>query len=153
MVAAERHQRLRADDPADHQGRGERRGQRPQQLRLGGREGSDGGPGAVALADPAVADSGAERVEGSLGLGHREVVRDGPPPALRGGVVGLLHAALAVPVSRGTQLDRNAVVLGDSGEARGDPASVRADDGGHPVEAPLLRDTPEPPRDRVESVD
>ena len=135
-VAAERHQRLAADDPLTVSGRGERRGQRREAL--GGGELPDGGALAVALADPAVAGAGAERVQRRLGLGDGEVVGHGPPPALRGAVVGLLHGALAVAVPRRAQLDMHAVVLGDRGEGGGDPAGVRARDGGHPVEPPAL---------------
>ena len=48
--------------------------------------------------------------------GH--VVGQGAPPALRGGVVGLLHHALAVPAPRRADRHRHPVVLGDRRRTR-----------------------------------
>ena len=50
-----------------------------------------------------VSAEGGEPVAVGLGLLDGQVVGEGPPPALRGGVVGLLHHPLAVP-DRGAQM-------------------------------------------------
>jgi len=153
VVAAERDQRLSAHHPGHREGRGERRWQRREQPRLGAGERADCGLQAVALAGPTVALPGAEGVRGRLRHGHGEPVRDGAPPALRGAVVGLLHAAFAVAVPWWAELDVHAVVLGDRGERRGDPAGVRARDRGHPVEPPRLRQAAGPAADDVQALD
>ena len=57
-----------------------------------------------------------------LGLLDGELVGQGAPPALRGGVVGLLHHTLAVPAPGRADRDLHPVVLRDRGERGGDPA-------------------------------
>lgn len=88
---------------------------------------------------PDVATLCAEPIQGRLSFLDADVVGQGAPPALRGGVVGLLHHALAVAPSWRADRDLDAVVLGDRGEGRGHLAGLGVAHGGHPVEAPLLR--------------
>ncbi len=82
----------------------------------------------------------AQPVQRRLGLFDGDVVGQGAPPALRGGVVGLLHDALAVPVPgrADRHLTRRSAWRPPAND-RGDPARGRVADGGHPVEAPHPR--------------
>ena len=134
VVAAEGDQRLRAGGPRHGQDGRERRRHRRQRLGRG-----DGGHGGLAVGGRAHAGVAAQQtppVQRGLGLLGRDVVGQGAPPALRGGVVGLLHHALAVAAPGRADRHRHPVVLGDRGEGGGDPAGARVADGGHPVEPP-----------------
>lgn len=150
-VAAERDQALRGDGGGDLElGRG-RRGRAGPQAFAGG-QGTDGGALPVAHA-AAFVQPDAERVEAGLRCGDVDVVGQGPPPALRGGVVGLLDHALAVAAPRRADVDRDGVVLRDRGERRRQPARGRIADGGHPVEAPPARQPAQRSGDRVDRLD
>ncbi|KFU75787.1 hypothetical protein BB31_39440 [Amycolatopsis lurida NRRL 2430] len=100
-VAAESDQCLSCDDLAEIElgrERDQRRGVQP----LGCGHPGDDGP--FAVMDPATAvELDRESIEPGLGLGDRDVVAEGAPPALRGRVVGLLDHALAVPAPRRTR--------------------------------------------------
>ena len=120
-VAAVGHQRLprrRAGLRHDHRIR--RRRQRRQRLRPC--DDSDRGAAISGGPHPGVAADAGEAVHTGLGLLDGEIVGQGAPPALGGGVVDLLHHALAVAAPRRTDRDRDAVVFGHPGERRGYPA-------------------------------
>jgi len=82
----------------------------------------------------------AERVHPGLGGDRGRVFAQGAPPALREGVVAFLHRPFAVAVPRGADVDADPVMLRDGDEGGGDLAGGWVADGGHPVEAPPLRD-------------
>src|SRR5690606_26057875 len=102
---------------------------------------------------PRIATQFAEPVQGGLGLFNGDVVAQGAPPALRRGVVGLLHHALAVPAPRWTDRDLDAVVLGHCGERRRHATGLGVTDRGHPIETPLAGQPVQLPAGLVESVD
>ena len=81
---------------------------------LGGGEISDGATVPV-RADPfaVVGDPLAEPVQRRLGLRGGDVVGQGPPPALRRGVVRLLDHPLAVPAPRRARPDPDTEMLRD----------------------------------------
>ena len=137
-VAAEGDQGLRGHLPGHGQHRGGGPGRQRRQ-RFGGGESTDAAAGPVRLDDPqaGVGLGGAERVQPGLGLPEGGLVGQGPPPALRRGVVGLLHHSLAVTAPRRADRDLDPVVLGDLGERGRDPPRRRVTHGGHPVEPPL----------------
>jgi hypothetical protein len=72
---------------------------------------------------------------------------------LRGGVVDLLHHALAVAAPGRADRHRDAVVFGHPGERGGDPTAAGVADGGHPVEAPHPAYTTETTHDVVDRGD
>ena len=151
MVAAEGDQRLRADPPGDVQGgRVGLRADRPQ--RLGRGQHPHGGAlaveGSAALVQPH-----AQPVQAGLGLGDGDLVAEGAPPALRRGVVGLLHHALAVAMPGGAQVDPDAVVLGDPGQRRGQPPAGGLADRGHAVKPPASGQPAQPAGHPVQPVD
>ena len=134
-VAAVGHQRLarrRALLGDDHRIRCRRH--RRQRFGLG----DDGDRGAAVGGGPhaGVAAHAGEAVHTGLGLLDGDFVGQGAPPALRGGVVDLLHHALAVAAPRRADRHRDPVVLGHPGERGGDPARAGVADRGHPVEPP-----------------
>src|SRR5690606_33492229 len=102
---------------------------------------------------PGVTTSGAPGIEAGLGRLDGDVVGQGPPPALRGGVNGLLDHALAVAASWWTDRDLHAVVLGDRGERRADLPGLGMTDRGHPIKAPLPAQPAELACGRIEGVD
>jgi len=108
-VAAEGHQRL-GGDGADHRELGRVGQRRRRAQRLGSGERGDGGLLPAAATAPVV-EADAEFVQALLRPGDGRLVGQGAPPALRGGVVGLLDHALAVAVARWAEIDRDAVVL------------------------------------------
>ena len=129
---------------------GLRCGRRPQPLRGG--EVGHRDPLSLAAAGSPV-ETLAELVEALLGGGDGGVVGDGAPPALRRGVVGLLHHALAVAVARRAEIDPDRVVLRGVGERRRQGSGRRGADRGHPVEPPSPRETAELARDPVQGLD
>jgi hypothetical protein len=151
LVAAVGHQCLGRDGALDGDSGRERRRQRGQGL--AGGDGDHAGPPVGGGADAGVAAQRAEPVEPGLSVLDRHLVGQGAPPALSGGVVGLLHHTLAVPGPRWADRHRHAVVLRDAGEARGDLAGGGVADRGHPVEAPAVGQPAEPDRDAVQRVD
>jgi hypothetical protein len=130
----EGHQALRSDRALDGHLRRERQ-RRQFQQHFDVCEFTDRGPGPVEDAATGVHLHG-EPVHPGLGLLGSEAVGNRAPPALRGGVVGLLHHTLAVPAARGTDVHADAVELRDRGERRGDLPAGRVADRGHAVEAP-----------------
>jgi hypothetical protein len=100
-----------------------------------------------------VADTDTEAVQRCLGVGDGDVVGQGPPPSLRGGVVGLLDDTFAVPAPRRTDRHGHPVVLGDTSKRRSHPTGRRIADRGHPIEPPHPRHTAQGACDLIESVD
>ena len=150
-VAAVGDQRLRRDLPLGGEHRGERRRQRGEPL--GRRVGEHAAPSPAQGAQPGVAAGRAERIQRGLrGLG-RDVVAQGAPPALGGGVVGLLHHALAVAPPRRADRHGDAVVLGDRGERRGHLPRTGVADRRHPVEPPAAGQPTQFGADPVQGVD
>jgi hypothetical protein len=95
----------------------------------------------------------AQPVQAGLGPGDGDIVGQRAPPALRRGVVGLLHHALAVAMARGAEVDPDAVVLGDPGKRRGQPPGRRRADRGHAVKPPAPRQPTQPADHPVQPVD
>jgi hypothetical protein len=151
LVAAEVDQTLRGDLPVDHE-LGRERHQRQRMQRLGVGEGTDRGALPVPAAYPPV-QPGRDRVDAHLRLDERDVVGQGAPPPLRGGVVGLLHHTLAVAPPRRTHRDHGAVVLGHRREPGVQVPGRVVEHRRHPVEAPLVADTAQPAQHLVEGLD
>ena len=99
-----------------------------------------------------VGDVLTEPVELDLGILHGGCSH-GPPETLGGVVDGLLHTSFAVPPSRRARIDADPVVLGHRQEAGLDPAGLRADHRGHPVDPPAFGRAAEPMQDAVDSLD
>ncbi len=102
---------------------------------------------------PGITSQLTEPVERGLGFLDGGVVRQCAPPALRGGVVGLLHHALTVAPPRRADRDLHAVVLGDRSERHGHLPRLGMADRAHPVEAPLPREPAELAGGLVQGVD
>ena len=88
------------------------------------------GLGVVAESASGVAPDGGEPVAVGLGLLDGQLVGQGAPPALRGGVVDLLHHAFAVAGAGRADRHGHAVVLRHPGERGGDPSRLRTADRG-----------------------
>src|SRR4029077_15447265 len=74
-------------------------------------------------------------------------------PTLRGGMVDLLHHALAVAAPGRADRHRHPVVLGYPGERGGHPPAAGIADRGHPVEPPHPAPPTEPAGHAVEAGD
>ena len=107
---------------------------------LEGFGGGDGGHAGPTVgrggAQASVASDRGEPVAVGLDLLHGQLVGHGAPPALRRGVVDLLHHPFAMPGTGWADRHGDAVVLRDAGERGGDPTRLGMADGGHPVEPP-----------------
>jgi len=111
-VTAKRHQPLGADRRLDGHDRRIRAGRDRAQPLGGGQIGHPASGAVFAAPGPGVADSGAEPVQGGLGLGRGQLIGQGAPPALRGTVVGLLDHPFAVAPPRGANRDGYSIVRG-----------------------------------------
>lgn len=118
--------------------------------RFGGGQISDGATIAIAVeAFTLVSDLLAELVQRRLRLRGGDLVGQGSPPPLRGGVVRLLHDALAVPAPWWAGPHPDAEMLGDLRVGGGDRAGAGVHHRRHPVEPPVLGDAAELGRDLV----
>lgn len=105
-----------------------------QWLRFG--DHGDRGPPVCGGPQSGVTPHAGEAIQACLGLLGRGFVGQGAPPALGGGVIDLLHHALAVVTTGRADRHRDAVVLGHPGERGGHPSRARVTHRGHPIEAP-----------------
>ena len=92
-------------------------------------------------------------IQPRLRLRRGNVVGQRPPPPLRGGVVRLLHHALAPAPPRRADLHRDTVVLRGLGERRSQVPRPRMADRGHPVEPPAAGHPAQPLADAVQRRD
>src|SRR5439155_5788673 len=105
-----------------------------------------------AAAPPGITDPLREAVELPLRL-RRRLRHERPPEALGDEVVARLNGALAVCPPARADIDGGAVVAGDRGEAREQPAAPRVAHGRHPIDAPAPRRPAEAAQDGVERLD